>query len=1130
MAEEVSFKFSLDLSDFDKAPKVIDDALQTISEHAKIQGKDTDLAMAGYLDSLIKERQNAVEALQKESEKVYVKWAELRAQAKSGLVSNEEVDKVGAEWNKLMDTLDQTRNELDLLQEKENELAGNRSFMTSVKAKAQSLDLYGKAMQMLPAPIAQVIQSSKMLNGALKALLANPVVLTITAVVLAVKLLGEVLGGLIGYFDRLADRSDGVAYVFGLITGVVSKMASAIEELMMLNLDGFLYNIKTMFDGGEREVAKRNEDLRKAEEAGLRDRLQRDNQFLRRRINNTKLDMKERLEAEKQYTENLKKIEETRRAELQRKMTEWSKKNGWKTDENPNGWATSKGQLSGPLQVELQEMENEMARIDNALADIDLESGDRKTKLYDQVHDLFEKNLQDMQNMVQKRKEYQRSVSEQLEQEKQRLQALSQETENQAIKAQIDKMVDGIEKTTAQAKQKVKESMQSLDKALYDEAKQLYENEKKIFEGNPDNEGKMFKRFNYLQYVQQAKKNIGYDIKKGLISDEELETIKKAVDEIVKKALEGAKKVSEEVGSIVGQLQQATGNEASSFAESYETYTTGIQDAIDAHDSYKRITDDIADVEKNLMNLQLKRTSIVMELNHTEDPEKRLKLAEQLESTESDINNIKNKGVALLEKQKDANEKMQKSYSKIKQNANAFLGIMESSLSSLKGINKNIDETVESLSQMMEMGQNLLSGDIMGAMTQVATFIANKLTEAIKARKQMQEERLKNEKEQAKQEIEIQNALKESALDYKLALIDAKYAQDDLYDTTNIQKMIDAQSKLTDLQEQYKAYTENVYTQYGRNGQKTSYSLNQFVNSMVDKNAVISGTGSKDDPYQYKKKNDIIKDYFGEYLFKKNQDGDYELNTNLWKQLKENQKASDYFNETQINAIENIYAWQEKIADAQKELAEGIADWYSPILDNMTDAMMDWLTTNESIMDKFKDYSADTFRSIVKDMLKNMLYKDLFKKYTEDIATLTETYVNDGNQSNYAEAIATTTNKLMKDMEGAKDTYKQVWDAWKSEMKKIGIDMNDTDSSSGSAQARGIARASQESVDENNARLAMMQQHTYSINANVSQLVATSSLMLQHLQGIHTNTNELSRLAKIESTLSDIQTYGIKTR
>lgn len=85
---------------------------------------------------------------------------------------------------------------------------------------------------------------------------------------------------------------------------------------------------------------------------------------------------------------------------------------------------------------------------------------------------------------------------------------------------------------------------------------------------------------------------------------------------------------------------------------------------------------------------------------------------------------------------------------------------------------------------------------------------------------------------------------------------------------------------------------------------------------------------------------------------------------------------------------------------------------------------------------------------------------------------------------------------------------------------------------------KGIATASQDSVDENNARLATIQGHTYTLVQGVTELNATANAMLDRLAGIESNTSETNdRLDDIDNkvkravdTLDNIQTSGLRLK
>lgn len=108
--------------------------------------------------------------------------------------------------------------------------------------------------------------------------------------------------------------------------------------------------------------------------------------------------------------------------------------------------------------------------------------------------------------------------------------------------------------------------------------------------------------------------------------------------------------------------------------------------------------------------------------------------------------------------------------------------------------------------------------------------------------------------------------------------------------------------------------------------------------------------------------------------------------------------------------------------------------------------------------------------------------------------------------------------------------------------------MGGDDESQREGVKKGIATASQESVDENNARLTTMQGHTYTLvqnsNENKAHLAASrehlkeirelANTSIRHLEDISRNTYQLyetnQRLKRVEDELSDINTKGVIIR
>ena len=78
-----------------------------------------------------------------------------------------------------------------------------------------------------------------------------------------------------------------------------------------------------------------------------------------------------------------------------------------------------------------------------------------------------------------------------------------------------------------------------------------------------------------------------------------------------------------------------------------------------------------------------------------------------------------------------------------------------------------------------------------------------------------------------------------------------------------------------------------------------------------------------------------------------------------------------------------------------------------------------------------------------------------------------------------------------------------------------------------SASARGIAQASQESIDELNGNVTGIHREVFSINENTVLIQQNVAAMLGSVRRIEANTEELHT---IKSAISDIQTRGVLIR
>lgn len=206
------------------------------------------------------------------------------------------------------------------------------------------------------------------------------------------------------------------------------------------------------------------------------------------------------------------------------------------------------------------------------------------------------------------------------------------------------------------------------------------------------------------------------------------------------------------------------------------------------------------------------------------------------------------------------------------------------------------------------------------------------------------------------------------------------------------------------------------------------------------------------------------------------------------------------------------------IGGSAEDIAEELSDAFFEAFANGEDAAEAW-------GDKVKEITADIVKKmLVQQMLEGEIGK-LFDKYKSQ-------WFKDG-QFVGTEGVKDSMSNFMNDLFAVESTMEQVWAAIPDELK---------DFLTGDAEregvSKGIAAASQDSVDELNARATTIQSHTFSISENTKLLVANTTAILGSVQAIEQHTEAISnRMETVETgvknlrnTLDDIQTQGIKLK
>lgn len=197
-----------------------------------------------------------------------------------------------------------------------------------------------------------------------------------------------------------------------------------------------------------------------------------------------------------------------------------------------------------------------------------------------------------------------------------------------------------------------------------------------------------------------------------------------------------------------------------------------------------------------------------------------------------------------------------------------------------------------------------------------------------------------------------------------------------------------------------------------------------------------------------------------------------------------------------------------------------------------------WLDIFKEFGDNF-DGAIEKINESINDMIRNMVVQTVFvqplmqrlNKYLQDYAKNAK--LEQDEEGNYIwtnEAFRGMAEGLRTQVEGAKELYQSLM----GELNAAGLGWGDA-ANDRSAQARGIATASQESVDELNGRMTAVQGHTFIISENSNIIRDNTNAILGSVRQIEFYTQHLVRidddLHRLHYSLESIITInGIKIR
>lgn len=226
-------------------------------------------------------------------------------------------------------------------------------------------------------------------------------------------------------------------------------------------------------------------------------------------------------------------------------------------------------------------------------------------------------------------------------------------------------------------------------------------------------------------------------------------------------------------------------------------------------------------------------------------------------------------------------------------------------------------------------------------------------------------------------------------------------------------------------------------------------------------------------------------------------------------------------------AFEALIKKEEQYQESLKKMDEYLSGIFGSYGDDVLNAVVDAFNKGEDAAKAFGEATNKVMQQMVKDMMQASILQPILKEQAEKMKRAFES----GDNNTMLKAAAQATKVI----QGAQGRLKEMYAQLIGELKKEGIDLT-TEGDKREGMKRGIATASQESVDENNGRLTAIQGHTFLIQQQTEQITKHSAAILQTVMRISEDTNQISeRLGHIETdtravrnTFEDIALRGIK--
>lgn len=451
-------------------------------------------------------------------------------------------------------------------------------------------------------------------------------------------------------------------------------------------------------------------------------------------------------------------------------------------------------------------------------------------------------------------------------------------------------------------------------------------------------------------------------------------------------------------------------------------------------------------------------------------------------------------------------------------------------------------EQIGALAQNLSAaGQGAAQGGWIGAIVGGVTDMVSQTIEAFVSARLEQEEFLANQRDFAREYAAIQRELKEE--DYE-----------SIFGTREISKASDAWKKA---QETMKEYNDAVNKEMER--PKEEYDFNSLGAGIFLPGTGIGGWGwGKSLTNEYKSALEAFEKGYTELQGMQVKVRDYSGWANFWGKKDEFMSLKDLAPELwdengvfQVDAAEAFLETNTQISDEQRKQIQNLIDMkgeYDDLIDQVdqylasilgnvsqeiSDAIFDAVLNGADAWDSFEDTALSVIDKIGRQMVQEFVVQAYLDQFQDRLRDAVGT-------DNPSEALSDIMMEIYSGLGTVLEEGTEAYQEWLEYMEEQGLDITKLyEERAGST--KGVAQASQESIDYHNGLMTNVNDNVFSLSENVKSLASYNKRMLMITTQIEANTRPIanihgivgeiySEVVAIRRTSETQETRGIKIR